>query len=277
MCRFVAYIGKNILLSDILVKPEHSLIKQSLLSRESRTVTNGDGFGLGWYTTFSKSPALFTSLFPAWNDRNLAYLAKKTKAPLFFGHVRAASSGGISQFNCHPFLYKNWMFMHNGWLPSFEKIKREFLNLLDDDLYKWVKGSTDSELIFALFLQLAKKHQHHKLFDIVAVLEETFSLIISIIKNHQNKAVAHLNICISDGKRLVASRYCNSKYVKPETMYVHLGQQSLEGKTEAQSVIVASEKLSKSRKDWKLIPSNNCIVIEPNLAIAIQPLNINLN
>ena len=136
MCRFVAYMGKNILLSDILVKPEHSLVKQSLLSRESKTITNGDGFGLGWYTSFSKSPALFTSLSPAWNNQNLAYLSKKTKAHLFFGHVKAASSGGISQFNCHPFLNKNWMFMHNGWIPFFDKVKREFHSLLDDDIYK---------------------------------------------------------------------------------------------------------------------------------------------
>lgn len=167
--------------------------------------------------------------------------------------------------------YKNWMFMHNGWIPSFENVKRDFLNLLDDDLYKWVKGSTDSELIFALFLQLAKK-QHKTPIDIVTVLQETFTLIISMIKTQQNKSIAHLNICISDGKRVVASRYCNSKYVKPETMYVHINKQD---KTEVQSVIVASEKLTKSRKDWKLIPSNNCVSIGPDLDPSIHPLSIN--
>src|SRR5688572_25004900 len=104
MCRFVAYIGKeDMLLAELLAKPNNSLIKQSLLARESRTPTNGDGFGVGWYTPFDKTPALFTSLSPAWNDQNLAYLAKKTRAPLFFAHIRAASTGGISQFNCHPF------------------------------------------------------------------------------------------------------------------------------------------------------------------------------
>ena len=189
VCRFVAYMGKNILLSDILIKPEYSLIKQSLLSRESRTVTNGDGFGLAWYPTFSKNPALFTSLSPAWNDRNLAYLAKKTKAPLFFGHVRAASSGGISQFNCHPFLYKNWMFMHNGWIPFFDTVKREFHNLLDDDIYKWVKGSTDSEIIFALFLQLAKKHQSNKTLNIEEVLQDTLDAFATALNDNPKKVV----------------------------------------------------------------------------------------
>lgn len=271
MCRFVAYTGKSILLSEILVKPEHSLIKQSLLSEESRTLTNGDGFGLGWYTNFSKSPALFTSLFPAWNDRNLAYLAKKTKAALFFGHVRAASSGGISQFNCHPFLYKNWMFMHNGWLPAFEKVKRELLNLLDDELYHWIKGGTDSELIFALFLQLAKKSTK-KPVDIVSLLQDCFALIISVLKKHLAKAIAHLNICLTDGKRLVAARYCNSKHLKPETMYICRHEQGTEEQTKVDAVIIASEKLNKKNKDWHLIPSNHCVLIEPNLKLSFHPL-----
>lgn len=273
VCRFVAYMGKkSILLSDILIKPKHSLIKQSLLSRESRTVTNGDGFGLGWYTTFSKSPALFTSLFPAWNDRNLAYLAKKTRAPLFFGHVRAASSGGISPFNCHPFLYKNWMFMHNGGIPHFEKIKRELYDSLDDDIYKWIQGSTDSEAIFALFLQLAKHSSTHTLSEITTILQEVLSRIDSAVKKHHEKGVSHFNICITDGKRLVAFRYCTSKQAKPETMYLSIRKEA-ETDDLPQSVVIASEKLAEPGREWKLIPANSSVMIESNLNISIQALN----
>ena len=130
-------------------------------------------------------------------------------------------------------------------------------------------------MIFALFLQLAKKYRGNKAFDIAKVLQETFSLIISVIKAHHNNAIAHLNICISDGRRMVACRYCTSKNVKPETMYLRVYQQNLEDKTEPQSVIIASEKLNKIRKDWKLIPSNSCVTVEPNLTISIQPLSIN--
>lgn len=274
MCRFVVYMGKkSILLSDILIKPEHSLIKQSLLSRESRTVTNGDGFGLGWYTTFSKNPALFTSLFPAWNDRNLFYLARKTQAPLFFGHVRAASSGGISQFNCHPFLYKHWMFMHNGWIPHFDKIKREIHKLLDDDIYKWIKGNTDSEVIFALFLQFAKKGRTHDTQEMMSILHKTLMCIDSIVKKHHEKSVSHFNICVTDGKRLIAFRYCTSKQTRPETMYLSTTRKGEELNEHPQSIIIASEKLTKTDREWKLIPANSCLTIESNLAFSIQTLN----
>jgi glutamine amidotransferase len=254
---------KSVLISNILIKPEHSLVKQSLSSRESSTVTNGDGFGLGWYTSFDKEPALFTSLYPAWNDQNLSFLARKTKAHVFFGHVRAASCGGISQFNCHPFINKNWMFMHNGGIPHFEKIKRELQESLDDDLFKWIKGNTDSEVIFGVFLQLLKNSPANNLSEIALKLHETFELIERMVKKYHAKSVSHFNICITDGQRLVASRYCTSKYTKPETMYLSLNQ-----KQEAKPVphiIVASEKFTKSSTGWKLIPTNSILMVEPNL------------
>ena len=49
MCRFVAYLGEPIFLEDLIAKPRHSLMRQSLRAEEAKTVTNGDGFGVGWY------------------------------------------------------------------------------------------------------------------------------------------------------------------------------------------------------------------------------------
>ncbi|QMT59834.1 class II glutamine amidotransferase [Legionella sp. PC997] len=282
MCRFVAYIGKeDILFADLLVKPNNSLIKQSLLARESRTLTNGDGFGLGWYTHYDKTPALFTSLFPAWNDLNFSYLAKKTRAPLFFAHIRAASTGGISHFNCHPFIYKNWLFMHNGWIPYFKKIKRQIHNLLDDDIYNWIKGSTDSELIFALFLQLAKNKKLSSSYDIYINLQKTLNIINELVKNHHKQAVCYFNICLTDGKRIVAFRYCTSSRITPETMYFSLGDDFLSNSSQQtmyKHVIIASEKLSihgaktTDKFKWQIIPANHCFMIESNLSISLQKL-----
>lgn len=271
MCRFVAYMGeKSVLISDILLKPEHSLIKQSLSSRESSTVTNGDGFGLGWYTPFDKEPALFTSLYPAWNDQNLSHLTRKTKSHLFFGHVRAASCGGISQFNCHPFLYKNWMFMHNGGISNFEKIKRELHKLLDDDIYTWLKGNTDSETIFALFIQLLKNTKTDKTEALILKLQETFAIIERLVKRYNSKNVSHFNICITDGQRLIASRYCTSHYTKPETMYLSVNTKGQE--ETSHHIIIASERLNNLKTDWKLIPANSFLIVERNLDYSFHKL-----
>ena len=49
MCRWLAYTGSPVLLTDVLYTPVHSLIDQSLHSRLGAETTNGDGFGVGWY------------------------------------------------------------------------------------------------------------------------------------------------------------------------------------------------------------------------------------
>jgi len=57
MCRWLAYSGSPILLEELLYKPEHSLIDQSLHARLGVETTNGDGFGVGWYDANTPIPA----------------------------------------------------------------------------------------------------------------------------------------------------------------------------------------------------------------------------
>ena len=50
MCRWVAYAGPEIYLEDLIFHQEHSIVSQSLAATQSAWVTNGDGFGVAWYT-----------------------------------------------------------------------------------------------------------------------------------------------------------------------------------------------------------------------------------
>src|SRR5262249_14178276 len=102
MCRWLAYSGSPILLEDVLYKPSHAFVKQSLDARLGATTTNGDGFGIGWYSV-GETPALFRSIEPAWNNRNLRDLAGHVASGLFFAHIRASTGTAIQQTNCHPF------------------------------------------------------------------------------------------------------------------------------------------------------------------------------
>ena len=77
-------------IEDLLYKPQHSLIDQSLHSRLGAETTNGDGFGIGWYGV-GDTPGVFHSIEPAWNDRNLRDLAAHIESPLVFAHIRASS------------------------------------------------------------------------------------------------------------------------------------------------------------------------------------------
>ena len=129
MCRWLAYSGPRLRMSELLFEPVNSLIRQSLLAQRGTVPTNGDGFGLGWYGE-RRRPGLFRDTLPAWNDANLHDLAQQIAAPLFFAHVRASTGTATSRDNCHPFRLRNLLFMHNGEIGDFMRIRRDVEHMI---------------------------------------------------------------------------------------------------------------------------------------------------
>ena len=82
--------------------------------------------GWGWYDK-QPDPGLFRSIRPAWNDLNLLDLAAHIESPLFMAHVRATSLATIQETNCHPFRYKQWLFVHNGQIAEFQLMRQALL------------------------------------------------------------------------------------------------------------------------------------------------------
>ena len=151
MCRWLAYTGSPVVLTQVLYTPVHSLIDQSLHSRLGAETTNGDGFGLGWYAN-GPVPGVFRSIEPAWNDQNLHELAGHIQSALFFAHIRAAIGSAVQQTNCHPFRHGRWLFMHNGFIDGFAKMKRDLVLAIDPSLFPQIMGTTDTEVLFHLAL-----------------------------------------------------------------------------------------------------------------------------
>ena len=151
MCRWMAYSGDPILAEELLFRPTHSIIDQSLHSRMGATTTNGDGFGIGWYGE-GLEPAVFKSIEPAWNDRNLREIAGQVRTPVSLAHIRASTGTPVQAPNCHPFRHDRWLWMHNGALRDFHHTKRDLLMAVDPVLYPDIEGSTDSETLFFLAL-----------------------------------------------------------------------------------------------------------------------------
>lgn len=55
-------------------------------------------------------------------------------------------------FDSHPWSYGNLIWMHNGCIADFHKIKRRLQNDLSDEMFSVPQGNTDSEWSFACFL-----------------------------------------------------------------------------------------------------------------------------
>ncbi|KTD66281.1 class II glutamine amidotransferase [Legionella spiritensis] len=283
MCRLVAYLGDKVLLEEVLVKPANSIIMQSLHARETDVPTNGDGFGLGWYAHhISKEPALFKSISPAWNDQNLLHLTAKVESTCFFAHVRAASEGGVTHYNCHPFIHREWMLIHNGGIADFMPVKRHLRHLLDDDIYNWIKGETDSEHFFALFLQLAKEKDLSQLSVAADVFQATIEKVNALVAQFGTQDDSYFNICITDGRRLLATRYCSGKKTSPDSLHYFSGHcftpnplrnDIKENHSESHhAVLIASEKLTRLDAQWEDVPVNHMLLVDDDRRIQLRPL-----
>lgn len=151
MCRWLAYSGTPVLLADVLYTPIQSFIDLSRHSKLGAQVTNGDGFGIGWYGDW-ETPGIFRSIEPAWSNTNLREVARQVTSSLFFAHVRAAVGSSVQEANCHPFRHGRWLWMHNGFVDGYAKIKRDLAFAVDPALFALIAGTTDSELLFYLAL-----------------------------------------------------------------------------------------------------------------------------
>jgi predicted glutamine amidotransferase len=200
MCRWLAYSGSPILLSDVLLTPVHSLIDQSLHSELGAETTNGDGFGVGWYGV-GPVPGVFRSIEPAWNDQNLRELAGHVTSPLFFSHIRAAIGSAVQQTNCHPFRYDRWLFMHNGFIGGFAAVKRDLVLAVDEALFGEIKGATDTEVLFYLALTFGLQD------DVPAAVARAIGFVEACGGRRGVKYPFQGTIATTDGESLWAFRY----------------------------------------------------------------------
>ena len=211
MCRWLAYSGGPIPLSKLILDAEHSLVDQSLASRSSEQTTNGDGFGIGWYDDL-EAPGLYRHTQPAWNDPNLHDLCRHTRSPVFLAHVRAATSTAIQRSNCHPFRYGKWLFVHNGLIRGYERVRREMALELDPSLYTEIRGTTDSELMFLLAVHFGLER------DVYEAVARMAGFVESLGREKGIEHPLQMTLGISDGTRIYAFRY--SSEGDSRTLYV---------------------------------------------------------
>jgi predicted glutamine amidotransferase len=261
MCRWLAYSGSPVLLEDLLLRPKHSLIDQSLHSRLGAETTNGDGFGIGWYGV-GDTPGMFHSTEPAWNDRNLTELARHLMSPLVFAHIRASSGGAVQQTNCHPFRFGNWLWMHNGLIREFSTVKRDLAFAVDPSLYPHIEGSTDSELFFHLALTFGLED------DPPAAVERAVGFIEQTGHRHGVEHPIQLTVATTDGASIWAFRYSSehdSRSLFYSTALDTLRKQypdnpALHGLSDDTRLIV-SEPLGDLAGAWNEVPESACGIV----------------
>jgi predicted glutamine amidotransferase len=262
MCRWLAYSGTPILLEELLYKPQHSLIDQSMHARMGVETTNGDGFGVGWYPTDGGTPPLFRGTGPAWGDQNLRELARTVASPLFLAHIRASTGTAVQQTNCHPFRQDRWLWQHNGAIRGFATLKRELVLAIEPHRYPFLTGSTDSEVMFHLALTFGLAD------DPVGAVERMVGFVELVGARHGVEYPVQMTAALTDGGRLWVFRYSSEGASRSLYHSVAVGTlRALYPENEAlhsvgeHTRIVVSEPLGDLPGAWRPVPESSYGVI----------------
>jgi glutamine amidotransferase len=172
------------------------------------------------------------------------------------------------------------MWMHNGGIGAWGKVKRRLAMSLGDEWFNFVKGGTDSEWAFALFLDCLEKRGCQPSREppeggfghvvLRKAMEDTIKrineFIAEIAETEEEKkdfdARSLLNFAVTDGESVICTRYVNSRTDEAASLFWSSGTcwsdigEAADGKRHfrmerkdkgADIVLVASEPLTYDR------------------------------
>lgn len=265
MCRLV-YILNNRhvkkLLMDFLEQSEHPAKYTPGLNSKSDAITHPDGFGLAYFNSIThrwkmiKTPKQYRAV------PNLSTLLNNVAvSPLVIGHIRKQSNASAPPTleNTHPFSYRNQLFVHNGYLPQFDCISPSIKNkLINKHFLTHIKGQTDSEWMFYLFLTVMENYKYTTPIELEEMLANCVDTWLSILKGLFSQFNA--NIIYANKSHSVVTRYCYGASTKhAPSLYFHNNH------GEHDKILLSSEPLN---EHYVLIPENTVIVINHALSVA---------
>jgi dimethylhistidine N-methyltransferase/ergothioneine biosynthesis protein EgtC len=204
MCRHLAYLGHPVTLAEVLTEPSHSLYQQSWAPRMQRHGTvNADGFGVGWYPPQGE-PARYRRSVPIWTDPNLPELARTIRSGAILAAVRSATAGtSQDESAAAPYRDGRWLFSHNGALRDWRRLPEDVdLGLGAADLLA-LESSCDSALLWAAISARLRRGE-----------EARDALTAAIRQIAQVRPDARLNLLLTDGRTIIATRYGDSLWYR---------------------------------------------------------------
>lgn len=180
--------------------------------------------------------------------------------------------------------------MHNGVIADFVTIKRDMCHEIDDETFKSVQGSTDSEHLAALYVTYLTNGQGASSWEKqypVAAMKDAMTRAVRKVMELQHKTLGEkagansLNLAATDGQQLVTVRFRNHATEQPPSLYwsttagITLNRKypghadgpenkyaTLKAEEHGKHVIVASEPSTYKQNEWNLIPKNHSVTVE---------------
>ena len=200
------------------------------------------GWGIAWYQ--GGHVRVERGLLPAHADQAFVEAARAARSRVVIAHVRDASVGPVSEANTHPFVHGRWIFAHNGTVSRFKEVARVRSQIeaeIDPALRRTLRGETDSERCFMLFLTLLEGRRSAApatLAQVERALRATTTTLCRLA-DRPSARPSSLNFLVTDGRVLAASRLGRDLHVA-----VAAGGEG--------AFVVASEPIGHAT--WKVVP-----------------------
>lgn len=293
MCRALLYLGQPVLLDNLLYQPDSALIRQSYMPKMLHML-NLAGFGLRAWDPASNEPerafSYYSQSLPVF-DRNLQNLAQKIRPSCLLAHVRGVAYSTrveISLQNVHPFHFAGvpLVMAHNGDLADMARMKPLLAAHIRPEFLAQIHGTTDSEWIYALlvsrFPDPSRDLDEGSLFK---AIQDTLGIIRDARARLGIALSSSVNLFIANGRQLAAVRYCfdfgcyrtedpakvheanlsflSLWYTLGRDYSLHEGEWKMTGGAEnADSIIVASEPLTRDTSAWVELPEYGALFAE---------------
>jgi glutamine amidotransferase len=205
------------------------------------------GWGVGWYD--ADAPVVRRGLLPAHADEAFVHAARAARSEVVIAHVRDASVGPVSTENTHPFHHARWLFAHNGTVARYEasaQVRVAILAEIDPDLRPALRGATDSERCFFLFLSRLRARatlDGATVPEVQRALAETTDAVRRIADPGAEKP-STLTFVVSDGRVLAASRLGKPLHLAADAGPRHV-------------FVVASERIGAAA--WREVPEGAAV------------------
>lgn len=307
MCRALVYLGKPTLIDNFLYQPDSSLVRQSYDPQQLHMLNLG-GFGMMAWNPDSPNPdepfSYHSTELPIFS-RNLKSIAIKTTASCLLAHVRGIAyrpQPGYGNHNLHPFRYPGFKLAlaHNGDLAGFERMKLDLLPYMVPSIAAQIVGTTDSEWVYALLMsQLPDPTAYPETSIIVEALEKTLRIVREVRQRHGIQQSSSLNLFMTDSRRVIGLRFtfdfgcyatedarrlheANTRFL---SLWFTVGSHYAEvdgewkmvrGDGNADSMLLASEPLTKDISSWIEVPEYAAMVVErtDKLHVRYIPMDI---
>ena len=246
MCRLFLSINTKNIKKKIFLFLSQSIHQQKftpLLNNYRDGIIHHDGYGLSWFKNnkidFYKSPLLFIK------DTNFNNILNSISSNIILGHIRQKTESNVCYDNTHPFYFNNQVFMHNGKIKDFNKNKQIIFKYINLNYLPFIKGCTDSEILFFLYLTFLEIYgnQYKK-----AMLE-----MLNLFKILNIELTA--NIIYANKDYIIITRYLiynqneYSEKQSPPSLYID----------HSDGIIISSEPIS---NNWQLIKENTILLID---------------